>query len=101
MNNKARGFFGERPLPTFEVDPQVLRRRTRRDVLLFGAGAVAALAGAEIDSCRTLFVSTMMWPNRSTRHIVRYRLTPNRKLPRSRTTTTERLPIPGISLDGI
>jgi len=46
MNNKARGFFEERPLPTFDVDPQVLRRRTRRDVLLFGAGAVAALAGA-------------------------------------------------------
>jgi len=40
MNNKDRGFFGERPLPQFEVDPQVLRRRTRRDVLLFGAGAV-------------------------------------------------------------
>jgi hypothetical protein len=45
MNNKARGFFGERPLPTFALDYQVLRRRTRRDVLLFGAGAVAALAG--------------------------------------------------------
>jgi hypothetical protein len=46
MNNKARGFFGERPLPEVEADPRVLRRRTRRDVLLFGAGAVAALAGA-------------------------------------------------------
>jgi DMSO/TMAO reductase YedYZ molybdopterin-dependent catalytic subunit len=46
MNNKARGFFGERPLPIFEVDPQVLRRRTRRDFLLFGAGAVGALSGA-------------------------------------------------------
>jgi DMSO/TMAO reductase YedYZ molybdopterin-dependent catalytic subunit len=46
MNNKVRGFFVERPLPKFEVDPQVLRRRTRRDVLLFGAGAVGALAGA-------------------------------------------------------
>src|SRR5882672_1720233 len=46
MNNKARGFFGERPLPTFEVNSDVLRRRTRRDVLLFGAGTVAALAGA-------------------------------------------------------
>jgi DMSO/TMAO reductase YedYZ molybdopterin-dependent catalytic subunit len=46
MNNKARGFSGERPLPNFEVDPHVLRRRTRRDVLLFGAGAVAALACA-------------------------------------------------------
>jgi DMSO/TMAO reductase YedYZ molybdopterin-dependent catalytic subunit len=45
MNKKTRGFFGERPLPKFEVDPQVLRRRTRRDILLFGAGAVAALAG--------------------------------------------------------
>jgi hypothetical protein len=38
MNNKARGFFEERPLAKFEVDPQVLRRRTRRDVLLFGLG---------------------------------------------------------------
>jgi DMSO/TMAO reductase YedYZ molybdopterin-dependent catalytic subunit len=46
MNSRAQGFFNERPLPTFEVDPQVLRRRTRRGVLLFGAGAVAALAGA-------------------------------------------------------
>src|SRR6202051_2269729 len=46
MNSKDRSLFGERPLPKFEVDPQVLRRRTRRDVLLFGAGAVAALAGA-------------------------------------------------------
>jgi DMSO/TMAO reductase YedYZ molybdopterin-dependent catalytic subunit len=45
MNNKARSFFGERPLPQFEADPQMLRRRTRRDVLLFGAGAAAALAG--------------------------------------------------------
>ncbi len=46
MNNMIPGFFGERPLPQFAMDPQVLRRRTRRDVLLFGAGAVAALAGA-------------------------------------------------------
>ena len=46
MNNKTRGFFGERPLPTFEVNSEMLRRRTRRDVLLFGAGAVAGLAGA-------------------------------------------------------
>src|SRR5260370_17604934 len=46
MINKDRGCFGERPLPTFEVDSQVLRRRTRRDLLLFGAGAAAGLAGA-------------------------------------------------------
>jgi hypothetical protein len=38
MNDNYRGFFGERPLPEFVVDPQVLRRRTRRDALLFGAG---------------------------------------------------------------
>ena len=44
MSNKARGFFEERPLPKFEVDALLLRRRTRRDVLLFGAGAVAGLA---------------------------------------------------------
>jgi DMSO/TMAO reductase YedYZ molybdopterin-dependent catalytic subunit len=46
MNNQARGFFAERPLPELEVDTQVLRRRTRREVLLFGAGAMAALTGA-------------------------------------------------------
>src|SRR6266436_6789212 len=46
MSKKPVGFFGERPLTKFGVDPQVLRRRTRRDVLLFGAGAMAALAGA-------------------------------------------------------
>ncbi len=46
MNNKPRGLFGERPPPTFEVDPKVWRRRTRRDVVLFGAGTVAALASA-------------------------------------------------------
>jgi DMSO/TMAO reductase YedYZ molybdopterin-dependent catalytic subunit len=48
MNNKARGFFEERPLPEVEVDSQVLRRRSRRDVVLFGAGALAALAGPSL-----------------------------------------------------
>jgi DMSO/TMAO reductase YedYZ molybdopterin-dependent catalytic subunit len=46
MNDNARGFFRERPLPQFEMEPQTLRRRTRRDVLLSGAGTVAALASA-------------------------------------------------------
>src|ERR1700704_5093800 len=46
MSNEVRRFFGERPLPQIEVDSQVLGRRTRRDLLLFGAGTVAALAGA-------------------------------------------------------
>ena len=45
MHNRDRGFLGERPFPEFVGNPQVLRRCTRRDVLLFGAGAVAALAG--------------------------------------------------------
>ena len=124
MNNKARGFFGERPLPKFAVDPQVLRRRTRRDVLLFGTGAVAALAGAGfllpqdtltrlgvrrkyelsregVASEQSSCVSTMTWPKRSTRQIGWCPLTPNRRLLRSRTTTTELLPILRISLDGI
>ena len=45
MNDRDRGFFGERPLPKFEVDPQGLLRRTRRDVLLLGAGVAATLTG--------------------------------------------------------
>ena len=48
MNNqdkKREGFFAERPLPTIEISPRILRYRTRRDLLLFGAGAVAAMAG--------------------------------------------------------
>jgi DMSO/TMAO reductase YedYZ molybdopterin-dependent catalytic subunit len=48
MITKDRGFFRERPLLQFEVDPQSVRRRTRRDVLLFGAGTVAALATARL-----------------------------------------------------
>jgi DMSO/TMAO reductase YedYZ molybdopterin-dependent catalytic subunit len=46
MNNKTRAFFGERHPKNLKADPQVLRRSTRRDVLLFGAGAVATVAGA-------------------------------------------------------
>jgi DMSO/TMAO reductase YedYZ molybdopterin-dependent catalytic subunit len=42
---KPQGFFRELPPPAIELDPQALRNRTRRDFLLFGAGAVAALAG--------------------------------------------------------
>src|SRR5579863_9099068 len=42
---KVRNFIGERPFPTMEMAPRVLRYRTRRDLLLFGAGVVAA-AGA-------------------------------------------------------
>ena len=42
---KPQGFFEERSLPAIEMTPGRLRYLTRRDVLLFGAGAVAALAG--------------------------------------------------------
>ena len=42
---KRLGLFEERPLPVNEIAPRVLRYRTRRDFLFFGAGALAALAG--------------------------------------------------------
>jgi DMSO/TMAO reductase YedYZ molybdopterin-dependent catalytic subunit len=42
---KRQGLFEERPLPAIEIALRVLRYRTRRDFLLFGAGAMAALAG--------------------------------------------------------
>ena len=43
---KPQGFFGERPLPAAEIAPRLLRYQSRRDFLVFGAGALAALAGA-------------------------------------------------------
>ena len=42
---KPASFFQERPPQVMEVAPQLLRRWSRRDVLLFGMGAVAAAAG--------------------------------------------------------
>jgi DMSO/TMAO reductase YedYZ molybdopterin-dependent catalytic subunit len=41
---KPASFFQERPPKVMEVAPQLLRHWTRRDLLLFGAGAVAAVA---------------------------------------------------------
>jgi DMSO/TMAO reductase YedYZ molybdopterin-dependent catalytic subunit len=43
---KARNFIGERPLSTMGMASRVWRYRTRRDFLFFGAGALAATAGA-------------------------------------------------------
>jgi DMSO/TMAO reductase YedYZ molybdopterin-dependent catalytic subunit len=43
---KLQGFFGERPLPAIEIAPGVLHYQSRRDFLVFGAGALVALAGA-------------------------------------------------------
>jgi DMSO/TMAO reductase YedYZ molybdopterin-dependent catalytic subunit len=42
---KPQSFFGVRPLSAIEMAPRVLRYQSRRDFLVFGAGAVAALAG--------------------------------------------------------
>ena len=44
-SSQPASFLQERPLQVVEVAPQLLRRRTRRDVLLFGIGAIAAMAG--------------------------------------------------------
>jgi DMSO/TMAO reductase YedYZ molybdopterin-dependent catalytic subunit len=43
---QAQSFLRERPLPIIEMGPRFLHYRTRRDLLGFGAGAVAVLAGA-------------------------------------------------------
>jgi len=43
---KHQSFFEEQPLPVIEMGPRVLRYRTRREVLVFGIGAVAAGAAA-------------------------------------------------------
>ena len=41
---KLQGAFSERPIEPIEVEPSILRRWTRRDLLLFGAEALATLA---------------------------------------------------------
>ena len=41
---KFQGAFSERPIEPIEVESSILRRWTRRDVLLLGAGALATLA---------------------------------------------------------
>jgi DMSO/TMAO reductase YedYZ molybdopterin-dependent catalytic subunit len=45
---KPQGFLEERSLPAVEMTPARFRYLTRRDLLLFGVGAVAALAGGGI-----------------------------------------------------
>jgi hypothetical protein len=40
---KFQGTFSERPIEPIEVEPSILRRWTRRDLLLFGAGALVTL----------------------------------------------------------
>jgi DMSO/TMAO reductase YedYZ molybdopterin-dependent catalytic subunit len=43
---KPQSFLGERPLSAVEMAPRVLRYWSRRDFLLFGTGALAAMAAA-------------------------------------------------------
>jgi len=43
---KPQSLFEERPPPAVEIAPRVLRFQSRRDFLVFGAGALTALAGA-------------------------------------------------------
>src|SRR6202030_2118625 len=47
---KFQGAFSERPIEPIEVEPSLLRRWTRRDMLLFGAGALAtwAVGGSQL-----------------------------------------------------
>src|SRR5882724_6827556 len=40
---KRQSFFGERPFPAIEIAPNVLRYQSRRDFMMFGVGALAAL----------------------------------------------------------
>jgi DMSO/TMAO reductase YedYZ molybdopterin-dependent catalytic subunit len=42
---RKASFFEERPPRAMEVSSQLVRRRTRRDLLIFGMGALAAIAG--------------------------------------------------------
>jgi DMSO/TMAO reductase YedYZ molybdopterin-dependent catalytic subunit len=41
-----QNFFEERPLPVIEIAPRIMRYRSRREIVAFGIGAVAAAAGA-------------------------------------------------------
>ena len=45
---RSQSFFGEQSLPAIEMAPAIQRYQSRRDFLLFGAGALAALTGAGV-----------------------------------------------------
>ena len=120
---KLQTFFGERPLPTIEMAHRGLRYQNRRDFLLFGAGAVAALAGGgfllpqntltRLGVRRDMNSPAKDWfLNKALRiddDVAEALYSVNRRVPtytksqitRSRTTTTELLRILAIFLDGI
>jgi DMSO/TMAO reductase YedYZ molybdopterin-dependent catalytic subunit len=52
---KLQRAFSERPAEPIEVEPSMLRRWTRRDLLIFGAGALATLAVGGSQLPRELF----------------------------------------------
>jgi len=79
----------------------VWRRRTRRDVVLFGAGTVAALASARsflpnVNRIDDEVAETLYSPRRTVPTYAK-----SQDLLRSKITTTELLPILGIFPDGV
>jgi DMSO/TMAO reductase YedYZ molybdopterin-dependent catalytic subunit len=46
LAKKHQSFFEEQPLPIIEMEPRIMRNRTRREILAFGIGAVATAASA-------------------------------------------------------
>ena len=106
MNNKARSFFGERPLLQVEVDPQVLRRRTRRDALLLGAGTVAALAGARSLMPHALRIDDdvaelLYSPNRMVPTYTKSQITPLKNNYNGATPDSGYIPGWSVTLDGL
>lgn len=61
---KSRGLFRERSPELIEVAPQVARRWTRRDFLVFGAGAIAALgvAASQLPPATLRRLGLKFWP---------------------------------------
>jgi hypothetical protein len=121
---KFQGAFSERPIEPIEVEPSILRRWTRRDLLLFGAGALATLAVGGSQLPRNLLQalgldqggasgpenkwllnkalgSTMMCRQLYIRSIIWYPPILNRRLLRLRTTTTARRQIRHIFRGGV
>jgi hypothetical protein len=62
---KFQGAFSERPIEPIEVEPSILRRWTRRDLLLFGAGALATLAVGGSQLPREMLQSCSRWHDRT------------------------------------
>ena len=120
---KPASFFRERPPQVMEVAPQLLRHWTRRDVLVFGIGAIAAVAGGGSLLPQTtlerlgIIDGKKNWPKkewllnralriddmlqrRSIQEIAWCRPTRNRSSLPSRTITTEPPPTPAIFQNG-